>query len=83
MARIHALDAMDILDACAIPRGVDFFTLRNAQVLDLLNYADMRGYRAPRHANGSRARYFHAYLERQIAAGHKSAIRTARRLNHA
>ena len=45
----------------------DFFTLSSSQVADLLAEADRFNYRAPRNANGSRARYFHAYCVRLAA----------------
>lgn len=42
----------------------DFFTLSNSAVVKLGEIADVVGYRRPKHANGSRARYFFAYLQR-------------------
>jgi hypothetical protein len=44
--------------------GQDFHTLSHAQIDNLLAEADRVRYRKPKNANGSRARYFHAHLER-------------------
>ena len=57
-------------DACAIlqqagARGADFHALGSRQVDTLLEAAKRVGYRKPKNANGSRGRYFHAYLERR------------------
>lgn len=65
MARLNTATALDILAACHVPQCADFHTLTTAQVESLVEYADSYGYRKPRGANGSRARYFHAYLTRQ------------------
>lgn len=43
----------------------DFHALPQLSVDLLLQEADAYGYRAPRNANGSRARCWHAYLTRQ------------------
>lgn len=45
--------------------AADFFVLNPAQVEVLLNEANYTHYRRPRNANGSRARYFHAKLQRE------------------
>jgi hypothetical protein len=42
----------------------DFFTLSAEEVGRLVEEADRWGYRKPMTANGSRARYFYAYLVR-------------------
>lgn len=42
----------------------DFHALSSDTVQTLLAYADSLKYRKPRNANGSRARYFFAYLQR-------------------
>lgn len=44
----------------------DFHTLSSAEVEQLLDAADMVKYRRPKNANGSRARYFHAKLQREM-----------------
>jgi hypothetical protein len=59
------LNARAILTACHIALGQDFYTLSTAQVGDLLAYADRVKYQRPRHAKGSRARYFHEMLQRR------------------
>lgn len=43
----------------------DFFTLDSSTVGELVEVAKAVGYRRPRNANGSTARYFFAYLQRQ------------------
>lgn len=43
----------------------DYHTLNSYQVDALLAEADRVRYRKPKNANGSRARYFHAYLQRK------------------
>lgn len=59
--------AREALIRCAIPLGADCDTLTRSQVDALLDEADYVHYRKPRHANGSRARYFHALLQRRAA----------------
>ena len=67
MAMLHPQDARAILlDANAY--GIDYHALPSASVDRLLAEANLRKYRAPKHRNGSRARYWHAYLERRAAA---------------
>lgn len=57
-------DAGAILSRCGVERGADFHTLRLDTVERLIEFADDYGYRKPRNANGSRARYWHDYLQR-------------------
>lgn len=57
-------DARDTLRNCRILLGSDFHALPSDAVERLLERADAWKYRKPRNANGSRARYFHAYLQR-------------------
>lgn len=64
--RIDSDTAADILSRCRA-RG-DFHALPSAAVESLLGEADSYGYRKPRNANGSRGRYWHAYLVRRAAA---------------
>lgn len=47
-----------------IPLDVDFHALSSATVERILAAADEARYRKPRDANGSRARHFHAKLQR-------------------
>ena len=42
----------------------NFYTLNTAEVAQVLYVADLVKYRKPTQANGSRARYFFAYLQR-------------------
>ena len=60
-----AQEARAILHVCQA-HG-DFHALPSDRVSQLLVYADLHKYRRPRNANGSRARYFHAYLSRLAA----------------
>ena len=62
MAAIH--DARGVAAYYRIDLDRDFHALDSAQVERILIAADRWRYRAPRNANGSRARYFHAYLQR-------------------
>lgn len=45
--------------------AADFHTLNTDQVLALVDMAKSWGYREPKNANGSRARYFFAFLARE------------------
>jgi hypothetical protein len=45
----------------------DFHALSSGAVDYLISHANQAGYRKPKNANGSRARYFHAYLQRLVA----------------
>lgn len=65
--RLHHTDAARIFSACRIDPGQDFYTLSAEQVDRLLVAADLIHYRKPRHANGSRGRYFHAHIQRAAA----------------
>jgi hypothetical protein len=58
-------EARYILDKCGIARDSDFHALPGVQVTALMNWADLARYREPKNANGSRARYFHAMLQRK------------------
>jgi hypothetical protein len=63
MARLSRTDAHDLLARAGVPvPSPDFHTLHSAQVEKLLILAKAWRYREPKNANGSRARYFHAYL---------------------
>lgn len=61
------LNARAILASCGVPMGADFHRLANWQVSALIEAADRARYRQPRNANGSRTRYFHAFLQRVAA----------------
>lgn len=62
--------ASTLAAAHSIPLGRDFHTLGNDIVCRIIEAADEWKYRKPKNANGSRARYFYAYLCR-AAAGPK------------
>jgi hypothetical protein len=62
--RLSRADACDILASTGAGRG-DFYALSSSIVDRLVAAADKLGYRRPKNANGSRARYFHAHLERR------------------
>jgi hypothetical protein len=62
------LNALAVLQSCGIYIGADFHTLRSSQVGELLACADLAGYRKPKNANGSRARYFHDLMQRRARA---------------
>lgn len=58
-------EALEILQACGVELGEDFHALPSENVLHLLDAAVKRRYRKPNKANGSKARYFHAMLQRK------------------
>jgi hypothetical protein len=60
--RLTRADAIEMLRDCDVPLDSNFHALRTVQVASLLEAARHYGYRAPRNANGSRGRYFHAML---------------------
>ncbi len=61
--RLDRSRACDILASTGAGRG-DFHALSSTIVDRLLDEAKRAGYRKPKNANGSRGRYFHAYLSR-------------------
>lgn len=56
--------ALQYLDANGIDIGQDFFTLSFFQVSALVEMARLQRYYKPKNANGSRARYYFAALQR-------------------
>lgn len=54
--------ARELAGKYGIPLDSQFHALPSAVVESILAAADEYRYRAPRNANGSRARYFHALL---------------------
>lgn len=66
MKRNH-YDARRIAQRYRIPLDRDFHSLNSETVESIIAAADEWNYRKPRNANGSRARYFHAYLCRLVA----------------
>ena len=71
MNTLDPYDARSLATQYAINLEKDFFTLSFHEVAQVILAADTRRYRKPRQANGSRGRYFFAYLQR-----------AARRSNH-
>ena len=65
--RLDKPTARAILQDASVERGADFHALTTWAVLALETAADERGYRKPANANGSRVRYWHAYLQRAAA----------------
>lgn len=61
----YQADARAILDRIGATLGQDYHTLSSDQVDRVVTEADIRRYRAPRNANGSRARYFYALVQRR------------------
>lgn len=59
--RVYAWSVLRNIDASI---GQDFHTLRSIQIDCLLVEADRVRYQRPKHANGSRARYFYDRLQR-------------------
>ena len=58
-----------IIEQLSLKHGInvksdDFHALRSEQVEGLLHWAKAYGYRQPRNANGSKARYFFYMLQR-------------------
>ena len=82
---IKNLNAAEILRACGGAAGPgewwDFHRLPSSSVREVIAAADAAGYRAPKNANGSRARYFYAALVRQARAeyAHRARVRRAER----
>ena len=62
--------ACNIATKFKIPLDRDFHALDSDVVCRILEAAVYWGYRKPKNANGSRARYFYAYLSR-VSAGPK------------
>jgi hypothetical protein len=56
--------ARDTLARCGAPLDADFHALGSSVIEAIVEAARAYGYRKPKNANGSRARYFHAYLMR-------------------
>ena len=61
--------AKQLIDCHRIPLNQDFHALPSGIVASIILAADAYRYRVPADANGSRARYFHAFLQRTIAKG--------------
>jgi hypothetical protein len=66
MKKIGSTEASRIFASCRISPFEDFHALPSSKIDMLLEHADRVKYRKPKDANGSRARYFHAYLYRAL-----------------
>ena len=73
MSRLDRDAAESLADQFRFDLNRDFHALPSDQVEGVIAAADQWRYRAPRNANGSRARYFHAYLQRAIARADKES----------
>lgn len=62
-------EAHEIMFLWEIPINRDFHALNSETVDRIIAAADERKYRKPKNANGSRARYFYAYLNRVCNRG--------------
>lgn len=58
-------EARSILARLDLDQMPDFHALPARKVDEILQFANAHKYRAPRKANGSRGRYFYAYLCRR------------------
>lgn len=56
--------ARELLSAHGVPLGEDFHRLPSSVVDGIVAAAEAYGYRKPRNANGSKARYFYAFANR-------------------
>jgi len=70
MPALSVNEARAILQACGLDGREDFHKLPSSKVELIIVRADARGYRVPKNANGSRARYFYAYLQRAAKPWH-------------
>jgi hypothetical protein len=61
---VNYQNAEPTLNANGIDINQDFFTLNSSQVHALLEIAKIQGYRQPKNANGSKARYYYQALQR-------------------
>lgn len=68
MPQIDPTEARNILTRAGVGKDDNFYALYRSQVENLLYLADLYKYRAPRNANGSRARYWCEYLQRRADA---------------
>lgn len=68
MARLDRFEALCKLNELHIPLDVNFHALDSDAVERLADAAWAERYRKPRNANGSTARYYHAYLMRLACA---------------
>ena len=66
MARLSKIDTWALCTSFGIDPRQDWHAMPSAMKEAVLSAADARRYRKPKNANGSRGRYFAAYLRRAI-----------------
>ena len=64
--KLTRAQAFKFLKIAGIDFSADFFSLGSWDVGLLVTWAKITKYYKPRHANGSRARYFYAHLQRKF-----------------
>jgi hypothetical protein len=64
MSRMGFYEARNIMAAIGCELNADYHTLNSNQVDRVLAEAKLYGYRKPKNANGSKARYFFAFVQR-------------------
>jgi hypothetical protein len=61
----YRINARALFEMWNISPSQDFHTLSSEQIDTILKEADRVGYQKPKHANGSRARYFYQMWQRR------------------
>lgn len=69
MAKLDNDTAHAICNVFGINPALDWHEMPSAMKEAVIKAADSRGYRKPETANGSRGRYFAAYLRRAMESG--------------
>lgn len=72
MARLTYASARDLCSSFGFDPFEDFHVMSSDSKEAVIRAADSVGYRAPKSRNGSRGRYFAAYVRRIIERGDKS-----------
>lgn len=62
--KLSNCEALALLKSRGVDLKLDFYAQRWSAVDEILAVADLAKYKVPKNANGSRARYFYARLER-------------------
>ena len=62
--KISIYTAVDLASKAGLNLRKDFFVLSSSEVDKVLGIAKVYGYRKPKNANGSTARYFWAFMQR-------------------
>ena len=68
---VHYASVSGMLNSAGISITQNFFTLNSSQVLELVEMAKIQRYYKPKNANGSRARYYFAALQRDYHKNRK------------